>query len=84
MTEEIEKNHNQVYWFVPNDNIQLMTSIEVTIRIYHSKKNYIYRGFSRGKYHFSWNVRSLYKSKYKSLIVFLYDNHGFCPNKYDL
>jgi len=42
--------------------IQLLTFVEVNIRIYRSKIYDIYRGRSRGKYniHVSWNDRSLY------------------------
>jgi hypothetical protein len=51
----------QVYILKPRvDNIQLLTLVEVNIRIYHSKIYDIYWGRSRGKYHVSWNDRSLY------------------------
>jgi hypothetical protein len=35
--------------------IQLLTFVEVNIRIYHSKIYDIYQGFGLGKYHISWN-----------------------------
>jgi hypothetical protein len=45
-----------------HDIIQLLTFVEVNIRIYRSKIYDICRGRSRsrGKYHISWNDRSLY------------------------
>ena len=52
-----------------NDIIQLLTFVEVNIRIYRSKIYDIYRSRSRGKYHISWNDRSLY---YTFKILFLY------------
>ena len=46
-----------IYILVP-DIIQLLTFVEVNIRIYRSKIYDICRGRSRGKYHISWNDRS--------------------------
>ena len=43
-----------------DNNIQLLTFVEVNIRIYRSKIYDIYRGQSWGKYHISWNDRSSY------------------------
>ena len=40
--------------------IQLLTFVEVNIRIYRSKIYDIYLGRSRGRYHISWNDKSLY------------------------
>jgi len=45
---------------LPNNIIQLLTFVEVNIRIYRSKIYDIYWGWSRGKYYISWNDRSLY------------------------
>jgi hypothetical protein len=41
-------NSSSVY---PNDSIQLVTFVQVNIRIYRSKIYDIYQGQSRGKYH---------------------------------
>jgi len=40
--------------------MELLTFVEVNIRIYCSNIYDIYRGWSRGKYHTCWNDRSLY------------------------
>jgi hypothetical protein len=52
--------HNFIWFQYLNDTIQLLTFVEVKIRIYRSKIYDIYRGRSRGKHHISWNDRSLY------------------------
>ena len=59
VTRDVSQSEKKHYLKSYN-NIQLLTFVEVTIRIYRSKIDDIYRGQNRGKYHLSWNDRYWY------------------------